>query len=97
MTSTHPGVDIAATHRAASRTSPWSSGSSPSPARSSPGTPASPARASSGACRWPSLAVVLGFVALRAGADARWAAITGIVLGGAMVAMIVVWTLAAAG
>jgi hypothetical protein len=42
------------------------------------------------------LAVVLGIVALRARAGARWASITGSVLGGAMVAMVVVWTFAGA-
>jgi hypothetical protein len=42
------------------------------------------------------LAVVLGIVALRARAGARWASITGIVLGGAMVAMVVAWTIASA-
>ena len=39
------------------------------------------------------LAVVLGISALRARTHARWAAITGLVLGGAMLAMIVAWTL----
>jgi hypothetical protein len=43
------------------------------------------------------LAVVLGIVALRARSGARWASITGVVLGGAMVAMVVVWTLAEGG
>ena len=37
-------------------------------------------------------AVVAGVYALRSGAPSRWAAVTGIVLGGAMVLMIVVWT-----
>jgi uncharacterized membrane protein (UPF0136 family) len=43
------------------------------------------------------LAVVLGIAAVRSGTHARWAAITGLVLVGAMTAMIVVWTLASAG
>ena len=43
------------------------------------------------------LAVVLGIVALRSQTRARWAAISGLVLGGAMAAMIVLWTLASAG
>ena len=38
------------------------------------------------------LAVVLGVVALRSRAPARWASIIGIVLGAAMVAMVVGWT-----
>jgi hypothetical protein len=38
------------------------------------------------------LAVVAGIYALRNGAPSRWAAVTGIVLGGAMVLMIVAWT-----
>ena len=42
------------------------------------------------------LAVGLGAYALRAGAPSRWAAITGLVLGGAMVLMIVGWTAAGA-
>jgi uncharacterized membrane protein (UPF0136 family) len=37
-------------------------------------------------------AVVAGIVALRGLATARWAAVTGLVLGGAMVLMIVLWT-----
>ena len=43
------------------------------------------------------LAVVLGIAAVRSRTHARWAAVTGLVLGGAMVAMIVVWSLASAG
>ena len=38
------------------------------------------------------LAVVAGVYALRNGAPSRWAAVTGTVLGAAMVLMIVVWT-----
>ena len=37
-------------------------------------------------------AVVAGAVALRGRAAARWAAVTGLVLGGAMTLMIVLWT-----
>ncbi len=37
-------------------------------------------------------AVVAGVVAVRGGAGARWAAVTGLVLGGAMTLMIVLWT-----
>jgi hypothetical protein len=37
-------------------------------------------------------AVIAGVVALRGRATARWAAVTGLVLGGAMVLMIVLWT-----
>src|SRR5690242_3037984 len=40
------------------------------------------------------LAVVLGIAAIRSHNQPRWAAVTGLVLGGAMAAMIVVWTLA---
>jgi hypothetical protein len=43
------------------------------------------------------LAVVLGIAAVRSRTAARWAAVTGIVLGGAMAAMVIVWTLASAG
>ena len=39
------------------------------------------------------LAVVLGIAAIRSHTHARWAAVTGLLLGGAMVAMILVWTL----
>jgi hypothetical protein len=39
------------------------------------------------------LAVGLGVHALRSGAPSRWAAVTGIVLGGAMVLMMLVWIL----
>ena len=42
------------------------------------------------------LAVGLGVYALRAGAPSRWAAITGIALGGAMALMIIGWTAAGA-
>ncbi len=41
-------------------------------------------------------AVIAGVVALRGRATARWAAVTGLVLGGAMALMIVVWTAFAA-
>ena len=37
-------------------------------------------------------AVYVGVVALRGRATARWAAVTGLVLGGAMALMIVLWT-----
>ncbi|MEO6511975.1 MAG: hypothetical protein ABIO16_13335 [Nocardioides sp.] len=37
-------------------------------------------------------AVVAGILAVRRGAGARWAAATGMVLGGAMALMIVLWT-----
>ena len=37
-------------------------------------------------------AVVVGIIALRGRAVGRWAAVTGLVLGGAMVLMIVLWT-----
>jgi hypothetical protein len=40
------------------------------------------------------LAVGFGVHALRSGAPSRWAAVTGIVLGGAMVLMMLVWTFA---
>jgi hypothetical protein len=40
------------------------------------------------------LAVGLGVYALRNGSPNRWAAVSGIVLGGAMVVMMVVWTVA---
>ena len=42
-------------------------------------------------------AVGVGIQALRSGASGRGAAITGIVLGGAMIAMMVVWTAVGAG
>ena len=38
------------------------------------------------------LAVYFGVVALRGRATVRWAAVTGLVLGGAMALMIVLWT-----
>src|SRR4051794_26588177 len=37
-------------------------------------------------------AVVAGVMAVRAGAGARWAAVTGLVLGAAMALMVVLWT-----
>jgi hypothetical protein len=42
-------------------------------------------------------AVVVGVQAVRSGATGRGSAITGIVLGGAMIAMMVVWTAVGAG
>ena len=42
-------------------------------------------------------AVIVGVQAVRGGASGRAAAITGIVLGGAMIAMMVVWTAVGAG
>ena len=43
------------------------------------------------------VAIVLGIAAVRSHSHARWAAVTGLVLGGAMVAMILVWSVAGAG
>ena len=43
------------------------------------------------------LAVILGVKAVRDGASGRGAAIGGVVLGGAMIAMMVVWTAVGAG
>ncbi len=43
------------------------------------------------------LAVILGVKAVRDGASGRGAAIAGVVLGGAMIAMMVVWTAVGAG
>jgi hypothetical protein len=42
-------------------------------------------------------AVAVGIVAVRSGASGRGSAIAGIVLGGAMIAMMVVWTAVGAG
>lgn len=42
-------------------------------------------------------AVAVGLTAVRHGAPSRWAAVTGIVLGAAMLLMMIVWTLAALG
>ena len=42
-------------------------------------------------------AVIVGVKAVRDGASGRGAAITGIVLGGAMIAMMVIWTAVGAG
>jgi len=42
-------------------------------------------------------AVLVGFYAARSGSPNRWAAVTGIVLGGAMLLMMIAWTVAGLG
>jgi hypothetical protein len=43
------------------------------------------------------LALAFGIAAIRSRTAARWAAIAGVVLGGAMAAMVIVWTVASLG
>ena len=42
-------------------------------------------------------AIAVGLTAVRGGSPSRWAAVTGIVLGAAMLLMMLVWTLASLG